>query len=103
MLCSTKLPTDLTSTCSKVLEHIISSYLMKHLENNNLLYEFQHGFRHNKSCETWLVSFINDLAKSYDNGKQTDVIFMDIAKAFDTVRRKRLRCSNYGIVGNSYH
>ena len=36
-------PISLTSTCSKVLEHIISSHLMKHLENN-LLYEFQHGF-----------------------------------------------------------
>ena len=35
-----------------------------------------------------LVSFINDLAKSYDNGKQTDVIFMDITKAFDTVPHK---------------
>ena len=39
---------------------------MKHLENNNLLYEYQHGFRHNRSCETQLVSFINDLDKSYD-------------------------------------
>ena len=43
---------SLTSTCSEVLEHIISSHLMKHLENNNLLYEFQHDFRHNRSCET---------------------------------------------------
>ena len=59
-----------------MLEHIISSHLMKHLENNNLLYELQHGFQYNRSCETQLVSFINDLAKSYDNGKQTDVIFM---------------------------
>ena len=49
---------------------------MKHLENNNLLYEYQHGFRHNRPCETQLVLFINDLAKSYDNGKQTDVIFL---------------------------
>ena len=40
----------------------ISSHLMKHLENNNILYEYQHGFRHNRYCETQLVSFINDLA-----------------------------------------
>ena len=56
-------PISLTSTCSKVLEHIISSHLMKHIRSNNLLYEFQHDFRHNRSCETQLVSFINDLAK----------------------------------------
>jgi len=30
------------STVCKVLEHI-SSHLMKHLENNNLLHEFQHA------------------------------------------------------------
>ena len=55
----------------------------------------------NRSCETQLVSFI---IKSYDNGKQTDVIFMDIAKAFDTVPHNRLRhkLQWYGIVGNTY-
>ena len=77
---------------------------MKHLESNNLLHESQHGFRHNRSCETQLVSFVNDLAKSYDSGKQTDVILMDIAKAFDTVPHNRLRhkLQWYGIVGNIY-
>ena len=84
-------PISLTSICCKILEHIISSHLMKHLENNNLLDEYQHGFQHNRSCETQLVSFINDLAKSYDNGKQTDVIPMDISKALDTVPHNRLR------------
>ena len=77
---------------------ITSSHLMKHLETNNLLYEYQHSFhlvKHN-----YVVSFINDLAKSYDNGKQTDVIFMDIAKAFDTRLRHKLQW--YGIVGNTY-
>ena len=56
------------------------------------------------NCETQLVSFINDLAKSYDNGKQTDVILMDIAKAFDTVPHNRLRhkLQWYGIIGNTY-
>ena len=50
------------------------------------------------------MSFVNDLAKSYDSGKQTDVILMDIAKAFDTVPHNRLRhkLQWYGIVGNIY-
>jgi len=43
-----------------------------------------------------LVSFINEIAKSYDNGKQTDVIFMDIAKVFDTATcYNRLRHNSY--------
>ena len=39
------------------LEHIICSPLMKHFKNNNLLYEFQHEFRSNKSCDMQLISF----------------------------------------------
>lgn len=77
---------------------------MKHLENNKILNDFQHGFRYNRSCETQLTSFIDDLAKNYDMGKQTDVILMDIAKAFDKVPHNRLRhkLQWYGIAGNAY-
>ena len=76
---------------------------MKHLENNNL-YFTNINMAFEIIAITRLVSFINDLAKSYDNGKQTDVIFMDIAKAFDTVPHNRLRhkLQWYDIVGNAY-
>ena len=41
-----------------------------------LLYEQQHGFRAKRSCETQLLSTINDniIAVNLDEGKQTDVI-----------------------------
>ena len=68
---------SLTSVVSKVMEHIISSQLMKHLENNHILYEFQHGFHHNRSWETQLVSFMNGITKNYDHGQQTDVTLID--------------------------
>ena len=83
-------PISLTSTVSKILEHIISSHIMEHLERNHILYELQYGFRHNRSCESQLISLINDLTKSYDADQQSDVICMDIAKAFDTVPHNRL-------------
>ena len=73
------------------LEHIICSPLMKHFENNNLLCEFQHGFRSNKFCDMQLISFFDDLTRNYDCGKQTDVILIDIAKAFNTVPHSRLK------------
>ena len=49
-------------TC--IMEHIIASNLMKHLESNNILYDLQHGFRSSRSCETQLISFIQKLAKT---------------------------------------
>ena len=97
-------PISLTSTVSKILEHIISSHIMEHLECNHILYELQYGFRHNRSCESQLISLINDLTKSYDAGQQSDVIFMDIAKAFDTVphNRLKLKLQWYDITGITF-
>ena len=41
-----------------------------------------------RSCESQLISLMNDLTKSYDAGQQSDV---DIAKAFDTIPHNRLK------------
>ena len=38
-------PISLISISSKVLEHIVHSNIMKHLENNIILTDLQHGFR----------------------------------------------------------
>ena len=51
-------PISLTCILCKIMEHIIASNLMKHLESNNILYDLQHGFRSSRSCETQLTSFI---------------------------------------------
>ena len=59
---------------------------MEHLEHNHILYELQYGFCGNRSCESQLISLINnDLTKSYDACQQSDVICMDIAKVFDII------------------
>jgi hypothetical protein len=48
-------------------------------------YDLQHGFRHSRSCETQLLSFVQELAANSDKNIQTDLIIMDFAKAFDKV------------------
>ena len=47
-------PISLTSVCSKLLEHILHSQIMKHLENHTILTDQQHGFRKQRSCESQL-------------------------------------------------
>ena len=53
-------PVSLTSLCCKVIEHIILSHIAKHLAANNILIDQQHGFRQPFSCETQLISSVND-------------------------------------------
>ena len=45
-------PISLTCICCKPCEHIIASSHMQNLENSNILYVFQHGFRLSRSYET---------------------------------------------------
>ena len=71
---------------------------MSHLEEFKILSDIQHGFRKYHSCETQLLE---DLARNLDHGKQSDIILLDFAKAFDTVPHQRLllKLRHYGIQG----
>ena len=55
------------------MEHIIASNIVKHLDSHGLMYDLQHGFRERRSCETQLVSLVEDLARKSSQGKQTDL------------------------------
>ena len=67
------------------MERIIHSHLFSHLESLNILCEQQHGFRPRRSCESQLITTLNDITKTTDSGLQTDIIFLDLSKAFDKV------------------
>ena len=64
---------------------------MDHLNVHNILINSQHGFRSNHSCVTQLMALVEDLSYyALDQQKQTDVILLDFAKAFDSVPHQRL-------------
>ena len=63
---------------------------MKHLTDNKLIKDSQHGFMQGKSCSTNLVEFLEKVTKTVDGGKPVDVFYLDFAKAFDKVPRERL-------------
>jgi hypothetical protein len=83
-------PVSLTSVPCKILESIIKANLMKHLLDNNLIRESQHGFMPGKSCASTLVEFIDRVTKLVGEGTAVDIFYLDIAKAFDKVPRCRL-------------
>ena len=97
-------PVSLTSLCCKIQEHIITSNILKHLEDNSILTDCQHGFRARRSCETQLLTLLHELADSIDRGKQMDLVILDFSKAFDRVPHQRLlaKINHYGIQGQTY-
>ena len=97
-------PVSLTSVTCKLLEHIITSNMMRYLERNNILTDLQHGFRRKRSCETQLITTVQDLAKTMDDKGQTDLILLDFSKAFDKVPHVRLmhKLHQYGIRGSTH-
>ena len=86
------------------MEHIVTSHIMTHADNNNILYPLQHGFRRGLSCETQLIEFIDDVSKNMNKGKQTDCLKMDFSKAFDKVNHSLLthKLNRYGINGKTW-
>ena len=89
-LCSNYRPVTLTSQIVKLLEHLVQDQLLTHVQENNIISCHQHGFQQKCSCVSQLLECMNDWTLSYDLGDSTDVIYLDFAKAFDTVAHQRL-------------
>ena len=73
-----------------MLEHVIHTNIMRHIEQYKILNVEHNGFRRGRSCETQLALSVNDFAKVLDRQSQADVVVMDFSKAFDIVPHHRL-------------
>lgn len=80
-------PISILPILSKILEKKVHKQLVSHLESQNLLFDYQFGFRSNRSCELAVTYFIDHIKREAKNGKLTGALFIDLSKAFDTVMR----------------
>ena len=69
---------------------------MTHLVEHKLLSDRQHAFRKRHSCETQLITVINDWAKILDKGGQIDTFILDFEKAFDIPQHELFKSKLYG-------
>ena len=62
----------------------------------------QNGFVPKKSCITQLIQVLDHIGRKLDCGKQIDVCYLDMSKAFDKVSRTKLlvRLREFGFAGS---
>jgi hypothetical protein len=86
---------------AKFLEKVMYIRLSSYINKINLIHPSQHGFQPGHSTFMALLDMEEKITKAIDNNEYSIGIFIDLAKAFDTVDHSILlkKMSNYGIRG----
>ena len=102
--CSNYRPISLIPTLSKIFEKCIYKQLYSYFNKNDIFYKSQFGFRENYSTELAVAKICDEIIENFDNHKITCSVFLDLAKAFDTVDHKILlqKLYKYGIRGEPH-
>ena len=70
---------------SKLIENVIHNQTEIFLKKNKILYKYQSGFRKSFSRNSCLALLTDKINKGFESGKYTDLILIDLQKAFDTI------------------
>ena len=94
---------SLLTAFSKVLEKMVSTRLMSYFLQNNLIMAAQFGFLPGRSTEEAVTHIVDSLYSSFDAGAHGVGVFIDLAKAFDSLDRSILcaKLKQYGVTGNA--
>ena len=83
-------PISLLPLISKVIERIVYDQADNFLLQNNVLYNYQSGYRKSPSTDPY-VSCLNDkILKGFNKGLFTGMILIDLQRAFDTINHEIL-------------
>ena len=78
-------PISLLSNVEKILEKLMYKRLYTFLNSNNIIYNFQFGFRQQYYISHALVNITENIRKALDDGNIGCGVSVDLQKVFDTV------------------
>ena len=94
-------PIAILPTLSKIFEKTISTRLLNFLEKSNIIIPRQFGFLRGRSTADSFLSLMEYIYEGLNNKKHSIGIFIDLTKAFDTVKHDVLlgKLERYGVRG----
>ena len=92
-------PVSNLSFMSKVLEKVVLSQILQHINCNKLLSDFQSAYRPHHSTETALLKVTNDLLSAMDDGNISVLVLLDLSAAFDTIDHEILLHRLHNVFG----
>ena len=78
-------PVSQITLISKLTENIVYKQIIKYIEENNLLDEFQSAYRALHSTETALINVMDDFLNFKDSNCPIQILLLDLSAAFDTL------------------
>ena len=87
-------------------EKVVATQISEQFALNNLFTNYQFGFRKGISTENGVSTIIDSISHSFDQSKFVAGVFLDLAKAFDTIDRNilfgKLDLSGIKNISNSF-
>jgi hypothetical protein len=84
------------------MEAVVRDGIIDHLTAHHLLSASKHGFIAGRFCTTNLLSTLYDWTRLLDEREPEDAVYLEFAKAFDSVPHERLlrKVKSLGLEGN---
>ena len=97
-------PISLLPIIGKLFERLMFSRIYSFIVKNNIIAKIQYGFQQGKSTEQALLNLQSKVIDAFEKKLPSCTIFLDFAKAFDTVNHKILlsKLDHYGIRGRAH-